>query len=500
MRKKSLICKIKDVLPRGKGYSCLMVAVCALFFASCTNDPFDGEAFSSGVRNETLLSPNSEDITVTASPDGTQTKITWPVVQGASGYLCSVYDITNPEAPVVIGEMNNKLVDGCSIVVPRADDSNYMFSIKALGNTALNNKDAETATEVAFSSFVPAFAAIPSGTDLYEYFQNNPLPEGNTEELPIDLEAGGEYTVSGILDFGGNKVTLRCTNKFNKPTVVYGDAGTIRTSAPLAMKNLKVNCSASADAAIGLSKNPVEGLKGATGSGDYYNIMGTLYISNCEFDGVNAQFIYDNNIKYCVETVLIDNTVVRLTTTQESGVSGNAIIYFKNGFANTLNIKNSTFYQAGASNSKYFVQYSNSGRSTRAGYQKNYVIYSNSTFYNVAKTGQWSNYSGFSGQACSVFEMTNSIFVECAKEIARRFIGGSFSKSPTYVFANNTYLQDVATDAYDNEENYDQSATAIKSNPGFADPANGDFTVNPSSEQAAKRTGDPRWLPAVVEE
>ena len=25
MRKKSLICKIKDVLPRGKGYSCLMV-------------------------------------------------------------------------------------------------------------------------------------------------------------------------------------------------------------------------------------------------------------------------------------------------------------------------------------------------------------------------------------------------------------------------------------------------------------------------------------------
>ena len=116
-----------------------------------------------------------ENIVFTASPDGSQTKITWPVVQGACGYLCSVYDVTNPEAPVVIGEMNNKLVDGCSIVVPRADDSNYMFSIKALGNTALNNKDAETATEVAFSSFVPAFAAIPSGTDLYEYFQNNPL-------------------------------------------------------------------------------------------------------------------------------------------------------------------------------------------------------------------------------------------------------------------------------------------------------------------------------------
>jgi len=409
MKKRSLICKIKDRLPRGKGYSLLMTsAFAALFFASCTNDPFDGEAYSSDVRNETLMSPKTEDITFTVSPDGTQTKIAWPVVQGASGYLCSVYDVTNPDAPAVVDDVKDKLIDGCSIVVPRAEESNYIFSIKALGNTALNNKDAETATEVAFSSFVPAFATIESGTDLYEYFQEHPLPADNTDELPIDLEGGGNYTVSGILDFGGNRVTLRCTNKYSRPVITYGENGTIRTSAPLTMKNLKVDCSASVEAAIGLSKEPVESIKGATGSGDYYNIMGTLYITNCEFEGVNAQFIYDNNVKYCVETILIDNTVVKLTSTQASGISGNAVIFFKSGFANTLNIKNSTFYQAGTeANAKYFVQYNNSGRCDRGGYPRNYVQYANCTFYNIAKTGQWSNYSGFSGK-CRVQQQMQS--------------------------------------------------------------------------------------------
>lgn len=469
-------------------------------FASCDDVYDDDASYVSDVQNQTLMSPAAENIKITASPDGTKTVISWPVVHGAKGYECFVYDVTNADEPVVVGDMDGKLVDGCEITVPRAEETNYMLSIRAIGNEQLNNKDAEAATEVSFTSFVPAFGTIPSGTDLYEYFRNNPLPEDNMEEMPFDLEAGGEYTVSGVLDFGGSIVTLRCTNKFNKAKVVYGESGAIRTSAPMTLKNLKFDCSASAKgAAIGLSENPVESLKGATGSGDYYNIQGTLLVTNCEFDGVNAQFIYDNNKKYCVETIIIDNTVVRLTSTAESGISGNAVIYFKAGFANTLNVKNSTFYQTGASDAKYFAQYNNSGRSTRAGYKNNYVIHSNSTFYNVATSGQWCNYGGFSGQSCSVFDMKNCIFVDCSKEIARRFLAGRYSANMTMSFANNTYLQDAATDTYDSEENYDMSGTAIKSNPGFADPANGNFTLNPASEQAAKNTGDPRWLPTVEE-
>lgn len=313
-------------------------------------------------------------------------------------------------------------------------------------------------------------------------------------DITINLTAGGNYTINDILELAGSKTVISNADETNKATVVYGENGSIHTSAPLTITNLKFNCSASANAVISLSETPVESIKGATGTGDYYNIQGAINISGCEFNGVNAHFVYDNNVKYCLETLLIDNTVVKLTTTEASGVSSNAVIYFKSGFANTLDIKNSTFYQAGASNAKYFVQYNNAGRSTRAGYEMNYVKFSNSTFYNIAKTGQWSNYSGFGGQKVSTFEMTNCIFVDCAKDIARRFIGGNFSNSPTYIFTNNTYLQDAATNTFDNADNYDKSGTALVTNPTFADAANGNFTIHAGSQQAKFKTGDPRWL------
>ncbi|WP_298453553.1 DUF4992 family lipoprotein [uncultured Prevotella sp.] len=479
---------------RRKAYSLMSLAAGVLLFASCAQDGFDEENFDSGVYNTQLESPSIEDISITASADGSQTIIKWPVIYGAGGYYCTVYDVSIPDEPVAVDGIENKLIDGCSLVVTRTEDTNFKFIIRTAGNDRQNNKEAKTSTEVTFTSFLEAYASIPSGTDLYEYFQNNPLPD-TSEELAIDLIEGGQYTVSNILDFGANKIQIRCTNKINKATITYGQNGTIRTSAPLTLKNLNFYCSASSSEAIGLSQKPDESIIGATGQGDYYNITGALYITNCNFDGVNAQFINDNNVKYCLETCIIDNSVVKLTSTSESGVNSNAIIYFKSGFINTLTVRNSTFWQASTTaDSKYFIQYNNSGRSTRAGYAMNYINFTNSTFYNIAGDGQWGNYSGFAGQKTSTFVMTNCIFVDCAKEIARRFIGGNFSASPQYTFLNNTYLQDASTGTYDNEENYDKSGTAIKSDPQFSNPANGDFTVN-GSEQLSKRTGDPRWLP-----
>ena len=467
----------------------------SLTMVSCINDPLDGGSFESDVTNTTLTSPSADKIELTASPDGSQTTITWPVVHGASGYLCSVYDVTNPDAPVVIDGVENKLVDGCSIVISRTEDTNYKFSILAVGNVDLNNKDAETATEVAFTTFVPAYATLPSGTDLYKYFQDNPLPTDAKEELPIDLESGGQYTVSGNIDFQGCKVTLRCTNKYNRPTVTYTENGGISTSAPMTIKNVLFNCAASDNAVISLSKTPVESIKGATGKGDYYNIMGALYISNCEFKGVNAQFIYDNNVKYCVENVLIDNTLVELTTTQSSGVSSNAIIFFKSGFANTLNVKNSTFYNTGAggSDAKYFCQYNNSGRCDRAGYTTNYVMFQNCTFYNIAKAGQWCNYGGYNGKKTSAWVITNNIFVDCGNgQVPRRIMGGrgmSAYDANLCKFGNNTYWFDGAPET--GAADYD-AGNILTTNPNFRDAAHAIFTPQ-GEEQAALQTGDPRW-------
>lgn len=463
----------------------------SLTLVSCTNDPLDGGSFESDVMNTTLTSPSADKIELTASPDGAQTTITWPVVHGAGGYLCSIYDVTNPDAPVAVDGVENKLVDGCSIVVSRTEDTNYKFSILAVGNAELNNKDAETATEVTFTTFVPAYATLPSGTDLYEYFQNNPLPTDAKEELPIDLESGGQYTVSGNIDFQGCKVTLRCTNKYNRPTVTYTENGGISTSAPLTIKNILFNCSASLNPTISFSKTPVESILGATGKGDYYNIMGALYISNCEFKGVCAEFISDNNVKYCIETILIDNTIVELTSNKENG---KGIIYLEGGFANTLNIKNSTFYETvdGGSDGKYFCKYNNSGRCDRAGYTNNYVMFQNNTFYNIAKAKDWCNYPGFGGRKTSVWVITNNIFVDCGKgQVPRRIIIRTMSSYDANLckFGNNTYWFDGAAEAGAAE--YD-TGRILTTDPAFRDAAHGIFTPQ-GAEQTTLQTGDPRW-------
>lgn len=497
---------IKDTLKTAS------LAVAALSFSvfslsSCTNDPLDGDSFVCDVTNTTLTSPSADKIELTASPDGSQTTIKWPVVPGASGYVCSVFDVTNPDAPVVVDEINEKLIDGCSLVVSRTDDTNYMFSILALGNADLNNKDAETATEVNFTTFVPSIATIPSGTDLVEYFQNNPLPTDATGEMPVDLEPGGQYTINGgNLDFGGCFVTLRCTNKYNKPTVTFNADEdnpkdvSIVTSAPLTLKNINFDCSRSNKPVIALSQTPDESIKGATGSGDYYNIMGAIYITNCEFKGVNAQFVYDNNVKYCVETLLIDNTLVELTSkaTESNDVSGNAIVYFKNGFANTLNVRNSTFYNtgAGASDAKYFCQFNNSARCDRAGYTLNYVIFQNSTFYNIARTGQWCNYGGYNGRKTSVWVITDNIFYDCGNaQVPRRIMGGrdmSAYDANLCKLNNNTYWFDGAAETGANS--YD-TGNLLTTDPAFTDAAHGIFTPT-GADQVSLQTGDPRWYMA----
>ena len=359
-----------------------------------------------------------------------------------------------------------------------ANAQSYIMQIHKVDGT-VTEIDADEVDRVTFAEKPEAIETVPSGTDLTTWFAENAGVLADSA-LAIPLENANLYTVDAA----------------NPATVTLTADASLRTYAPLTVNGVNFDCSASNAAFIKLSANPDSTLVGATGAGDYFNIMGTLQIANCKIDGVNAQLIYDDNVKYCLETCIIDNTVVKLTSSSATGVSSNAVVYFKAGFINDLTVHNSTFWQASAeSDAKYFVQYNNSGRADRGGYEMNYVNFTNSTFYNIAGSGQWANYSGFSGKKTSTFVMTDCIFVDCAADIARRFIGGSFSTNPVITFANNTYLKDAATGTYDSEENFDKSGTAIKSDPMFADPANGDFTVG-GAEQQARRTGDPRWLAA----
>lgn len=482
---------------KGKTLALAALAACAMVMTSC-DDVYDGdETWRSDVTNTTLVSPDVSTITVTPSTDGSQMTIAWPVVHGAGGYEVTLLDVTDDQNPVVVDSINAKKVDGCDITATRTEDTNYSVSVKALGSSKFNNKDAEAASVKTFTTAQPAFGTIPAGSDLTEWFAANPIPADSVGMLLCyDLEPGGEYTMSGDVDFYNHRVALRTLSKSNNAKIKLTGNARLQTSAGLELKNLTFDCAASADPVIELSETPDESIKGATGTGDYYNIMSPVTINSCRFEGVNNNLVYDGDTKYCVGTMLITNSVVHLTSSSTTNIKGNAVIYFKSGFVNDLTVQNSTFWNTGDADAKYFVQYNNSGRCDRAGYTTNSISFKNSTFYNVAKTGQWGNYSGFAGRATSVWTMTNNIFVDCGnKQIARRFLGGRGNQASA-TFANNTYMFNGEFESESGSvESYDKSGTAIEQDPGFKDPANGDFTVS-GSTQIERQTGDPRWLPA----
>ena len=473
------------------------LAAGTLVFASCAQDGFDeDERFGSSVTNTAMTTPTADEITIQQNVDGTQTVISWPFVGGAGGYLCTVLDITDAENPVALNNIQDSVIDRCQLAVPREVEHNYTFSIRTLGRADLNNTDSETTTEVAFNSFTAALGTIPDSTDITEYITNNPMPEEAVEtEMAYDLVPGGQYTMTGDVDFGNKLVQLRSTAADNPATVVLKGDASIMTSTGLSIKNVNFDCSKSKEAFIALSDEPDESIMGVlSGSQNYYDIQppASLLLQNCHITGVNNYFIYDNNKKYCLGTAIIRDCVVQLTSTEK--VSG--VIRFQGGFINDLTIENSTFWGIDGADASYFVQYNNSGRCDRGGYTSNSITYKNCTFYNVANSGQWGNYNGFAGRNTSYWNMTNCIFVDCGNnQVPRRYLGGR-QNCDNRNFLNNTYMYDGAFESTGGSvASYDDSASAIEMNPGFKDAANGDFTVS-GSEQIARGTGDPRWLPA----
>lgn len=469
------------------------IAIFALFSISCAEGYELDPTFSPTVQNSTLNSPEAENIQFVPSPDGSSVKIEWPVVHGAGGYEFTLFINDDPNNPIPVGEVA-EIVDGCSAVRPLIDDTKYKVSIKTIGNETYNNQTAGQASEREFSTLLPTYAVIPSGTDIYQWFQENPIPEDSIGvELAYVLEPNGDYTMSGKVDFGKQKITFR-GDKLMHANITMGANGRLMTTAGLKVKFLDIDCSeisgSSSDASFLLfSSNPDPDIKG---TGDYYIINDPIMIQSCNIKGVQRHLIFDNKVKYCPAILLIDDCLVEMETTQEQ-----AIVFFNQGFANDFTLKNSTFWQNSNAlkNNNYFLQYNNSGRPDRAGFVNGSVSYLNNTFYNICYNKQWGNYSGFAGRSNVYWNMIENIFVDSGNaQVARRFLGGR-ANQPTATFRNNSYWFDGA---YASGEASWDNGVIIETDPQLKNPQNGDFTVQ-GTEQLAGRTGDPRWLPEITE-
>jgi hypothetical protein len=478
---------MKQILIQKKN-AWLFVAV-VFYFTSCVDGYKDDWTFSTGVENVQLESPVAESFTFTKNAEGTILTINWSVVYGALGYQFSLYDVTDVNNPVTIVE--NEIVDGCSKKVNIIEDTNYKVVVKALGNPKLNNKDAVTATEVPYSTMIPAII-LPDGTDLYAFFQANPIPE-SADEQAYELEAGGNYTLSGAVDFSKNWITLR-GNRTNYPTLKYTIDGRIAISNGFKLKFINVDCSevVASTGVINLSSTPDESIM----TGGYYTLPNPVVIQSCTFKGVNSSFLYDSGRAYCVPNFLIKDCIVSFPSTA---------IFFRltnNSYINSLTVQNSTIYGIPNSNG-YFAQYKNNARGTGTT-----VNFSNSTFYNIAVTGQMANYSGLNNSGCKLILIQN-IFVNCSnKDVVRRLSAGGTNMQRD--LKDNCYWYDTNSDGVadfeaGNEMGHsygDKSGTGFYENPAFAgnvqNPNPESVNFMPAASASAilsKRCGDPRWLP-----
>ena len=374
-----------------------------------------------------------------------------------------------------------------------ANAQSYIMQIhKTDGSTV--TVDADDVEKVTFAEKPYEFETVPTGTDLTAWFTENADVFSNNKAVIIPLAAGGQYTMSGNIDFAGTQISLYTADAASPATVTMTADASVQTYSGLEISNVNFDCSASTRPFIKLSETPDEAIKGATGSGDYYNILQSIAINGCEISNLRSSLYTDNGVKYCAGTFLVTNSVVHFNIDGSGTVDKDALINAYAGHINSFTAQNSTMYNTGSMAAKYVVRYNNSGRADRAGYLSDYVNFRNCTFYGM-KSDQFCNYGGLAGRASSNFTITNNIFVDCGENIARRIVGGRVG-SANATFANNTYMNaDGSFQSVDGScAGYDDSGTAIEEDPGFKDAANGDFTVS-GEQQIAKRTGDPRWLP-----
>lgn len=460
----------------------LMISTAMLLFSACINGYKDDQTFSTDVRGETLESPKAEDIVFKPSPDGKKITVQWPVVHGAGGYQFSLYIVDNPEKPIIVGE-ENEVVDGCSVGRELLEDTKYKAVVKTLGNAEYNNKDAAAASENGYSSLLTA-TIIPKGVDLTDYFSKNPIPE-STDELAYELEAGGNYTISGLVDFGLHRITIR-GNKQDYSTVTYGINGRISTMAGLKIKFIDFDCNAipstASDASfLLLNKIPDESLKNKEG---FYVINDPVLIQSCIIKGVNKHLFFDNGQKYCTNMLLVKDCIVELNSKDQ-------IIRPGTGLINDLTISNSTWSNINPSTSmNFFIQYANGVDPQKAGFASGSVNFNNNTFYNIARGKKWCNYGGMN-KGHVTLNVTQNIFVDCS---SGSVLEGVVLSSMIKYYKDNSYWFAGTFPA--KEITYDMTGTHIESDPLLKNPSSGDFTVG-GADQIAKSVGDPRWLPSV---
>jgi signal transduction histidine kinase len=154
---------------------------------------------------------------------------------------------------------------------------------------------------------------------------DEPGPQGNdlTEmaamysgtPVILNLEADKEYTMSGPI----NSPSLIINGVEGANAKIKMASGSyFSPKSDLILKNVDIDAAATSEPLIKLNETPIESSINAEGG---YYIIENIEISNSNLSNV-SQIINDNNVKYCVHNMLVDNCVVSLNASSKKIAEG----------------------------------------------------------------------------------------------------------------------------------------------------------------------------------
>ena len=233
-----------------------------------------------------------------------------------------------------------------------------------------------------------------------------------------------------------------------------------------------------------------EKAKKADGSDSNYTIVENITLKGLTIKGLTKSLINNTSGNVVFTKISIDDDVIDF-----SGSS--AVFALGNGYPEDLTITKSTLWsQAGHTGFLFQAQ----GRPKDATGSTSWTI-EKSTLYQIAKGKKMNNNnSGIKGQSTTKLTLTESILFETGSNTGNEINGwlfGQNSANPVRTYSKNTYWAGNAeatgwTDS--SKTGSDQTGTALTTDPGFKDAANGDFTLSMYAAQLSEKTGDPRWF------
>ena len=486
-----------------------LVAV-SMLFAGCAQG-VDDETFTAGVTGVELESPAADSFTYSIVTDATgteQVKIQWPTVMGAGGYLCSVWNVNDPANPEVL--VDNETVDGAAVYFPLAEDSNYKISVQTLGNEKLNNTGAAVAAEYYMNTMIEGIA-VPTTADLGEFITNY-ITEHADElaaeraanpnfEIAFDLEAGANYTMATIADFGTQATRVR-GDRQNKPTVTIAEGSNayFMTAGGLKLKFLNIDANgmdAQEYAVIVMHTAPPADTKiGPRG----YVCEKPIRIESCWLKNVRRSILsFGNKEQWGVYEFRISDCLIHLNNTG-SGAHKTLIYGYSGGKADLSGgwyggirdtyVVNSTIYNAvpdaSIKNSAYFIRFSNGDIAKVFGSNGGKFNLQNCTLSRVWPNKDFGNNIGNKNYFTCNFE--NNIFYDT--RLVQKILGRGCVVN---VLNNIMWCPTKGVD------NTDKTKYVTEQDPGFTSEQvfqeldfskpNGGLNFTPTVN-----SGDPRWL------